>query len=99
MGASFKRGMALVLSIWDDHAVNMLWLDSTAYPTTGNPSTPGVSRGPCSTTSGKPEGKHPRRSKQSQILTISPDVEKNSPGATVKFSAIKTGPIGSTYAH
>jgi cellulose 1,4-beta-cellobiosidase len=26
MGAAFKRGMVLVLSIWDDTSVNMLWL-------------------------------------------------------------------------
>jgi cellulose 1,4-beta-cellobiosidase len=53
MGDAFQKGMVLVLSIWDDYAVNMLWLDST-YPTTGSPSTPGVGRGNCSTTSGKP---------------------------------------------
>lgn len=32
MGQSFARGHVLVMSIWDDHAVDMLWLDST-YPT------------------------------------------------------------------
>jgi cellulose 1,4-beta-cellobiosidase len=26
------KGMVLVLSLWDDHDVNMLWLDSV-YPT------------------------------------------------------------------
>jgi len=31
MGESFKRGMVLVMSLWDDHDVNMLWLDSN-YP-------------------------------------------------------------------
>ncbi|KAG6907753.1 Exoglucanase [Tephrocybe rancida] len=53
MGKAAKNGMVLVLSIWDDHAVNMLWLDST-YPTTTNPASPGVARGTCATTSGKP---------------------------------------------
>lgn len=53
MGAAFKAGMVLVLSIWDDYAVNMLWLDST-YPTTDSASTPGAARGNCSTTSGAP---------------------------------------------
>ncbi|KAG6906539.1 Exoglucanase 1, partial [Tephrocybe rancida] len=53
MGKAAKNGMVLVLSVWDDHAVNMLWLDST-YPTTGDPSTPGVGRGTCATTSGTP---------------------------------------------
>eukprot|EP00466_Bigelowiella_natans_P018951 jgi/Bigna1/58209/fgenesh1_pm.64_\ len=54
MGETLDRGMVLVMSLWDDHAVNMLWLDSS-YPTDVDPSTPGVTRGPCSTDSGKPE--------------------------------------------
>lgn len=49
--------MASFNSIWDDHAVNMLWLDSEAYPADADPSTPGVSRGPCAVTSGVPKGK------------------------------------------
>jgi cellulose 1,4-beta-cellobiosidase len=53
MGAAMKRGMVLVLSVWDDHAVNMLWLDSD-YPTDADPSQPGVARGTCATTSGVP---------------------------------------------
>jgi hypothetical protein len=46
-------GMVLVLSVWDDYDVSMLWLDSD-YPTTASPSAAGVNRGPCSTSSGKP---------------------------------------------
>ncbi|KAI0312803.1 cellobiohydrolaseI [Amylostereum chailletii] len=53
MGQSFDRGMVLVMSLWDDHAVNMLWLDSD-YPLTKSASAPGVARGTCATTSGKP---------------------------------------------
>ncbi|KAG6915524.1 hypothetical protein DXG01_011021 [Tephrocybe rancida] len=53
MGKAAKNGMVLVLSVWDDHAVNMLWLDST-YPTTASASTPGAARGTCATTSGAP---------------------------------------------
>ncbi|KZT33759.1 Exocellobiohydrolase [Sistotremastrum suecicum HHB10207 ss-3] len=53
MGQAFGRGMVLVLSIWDDYAVNMLWLDSD-YPTTADPTAPGVARGTCSTSSGAP---------------------------------------------
>jgi len=45
--------MVLVLSLWDDHDVHMLWLDSD-YPTSGSPTTPGISRGPCATSSGVP---------------------------------------------
>lgn len=80
MGESLARGHVLVMSLWDDHAVNMLWLDST-YPTDKDPSTPGVGRGTCGTDSGKPD-----------------DVEKNSADATVIYSNIKFGPIGSTFA-
>ncbi|RDX54300.1 cellobiohydrolaseI [Lentinus brumalis] len=80
MGDAFEKGMVLVMSIWDDHEAKMLWLDSD-YPTDADPSAPGVSRGPCATTSGEPT-----------------DVESQSASATVIFSNIKTGPIGSTFA-
>nr|OQO30258.1 hypothetical protein B0A51_01806 [Rachicladosporium sp. CCFEE 5018] len=80
MGNAFKKGMVLVLSIWDDYAVSMLWLDAP-FPATADPTAPGVTRGTCSASSGKPA-----------------DVEKNTPGATVIYSNIKVGPIGSTYS-
>jgi cellulose 1,4-beta-cellobiosidase len=51
MGKALADPMVLVLSVWDDHAVNMLWLDST-YPTDGT--SPGDFRGSCATTSGAP---------------------------------------------
>ena len=55
MGESMARGHVLVLSLWDDHAVNMLWLDSY-YPTDADlRDVPGVKRGPCSVDSGKPD--------------------------------------------
>jgi cellulose 1,4-beta-cellobiosidase len=54
MGAALDRGMVLVMSLWDDHAAQMLWLDSN-YPTTADPTKPGIARGTCATTSGKPE--------------------------------------------
>ena len=62
MGDAMSKGMVLVMSLWDDHAANMLWLDST-YPTTktGAPGTGGP-RGTCATTSGVPadvENQHP----------------------------------------
>jgi len=79
MSAAMNRGMVLVLSVWDDHAVNMLWLDSN-YPTTADASKPGIARGTCPTTSGVPT-----------------DVESQSPNASVTYSNIKFGDIGSTY--
>jgi cellulose 1,4-beta-cellobiosidase len=59
---ALSEGVVLVMSIWDDYAANLLWLDSN-FPTTGNPSTPGVARGSCATTSGVP----------SQVEAESPD--------------------------
>merc|ERR1712070_426448 len=73
---AIDAGVVLVMSLWDDHYANMLWLDST-YPTDG--SQPGSYRGACSVDSGVPA-----------------DVERDQADATVKFSDIKFGPIGST---
>ena len=53
MGVSLRRGHVLVMSMWDDHDANMLWLDSD-YPLDKDPSIPGVNRGPCPTDSGDP---------------------------------------------
>jgi cellulose 1,4-beta-cellobiosidase len=61
MGAAMDVGMVLVMSIWDDHSADMLWLDSN-YPLTKDPSTPGVARGACDAASGVPatvEKAHP----------------------------------------
>lgn len=61
LGGSLERGMVLVMSLWDDHDANMLWLDSD-YPLDKSPTVPGVARGTCSTSSGKPddvESQHP----------------------------------------
>jgi len=77
---SFTAGVVLVMSVWDDYAANMLWLDSD-YPTTKDASTPGVARGTCATTSGVPT-----------------DVESADASASVTYSNIKFGPIGSTYS-
>jgi hypothetical protein len=41
MGEALKRGMVLVMSLWDDHEANMSWLDSN-YPTDADPNTPGA---------------------------------------------------------
>jgi cellulose 1,4-beta-cellobiosidase len=60
MGSSFKRGMVLALSLWDDYTANALWLDST-YPV-DQAGKPGAERGPCGTDTGKPadvESKYP----------------------------------------
>merc|ERR1712002_78837 len=53
LGDSLDRGHVLVMSMWDDHDANMLWLDSN-YPLDKDPSEPGVNRGPCPEDSGDP---------------------------------------------
>jgi cellulose 1,4-beta-cellobiosidase len=78
MGNALKRGVVLTMSLWTDHAAQCLWLDSS-YPVNKDPSIPGVARGSCPTTSGKPS-----------------EVEAQYPGATVKYSNIRVGDIGST---
>jgi len=51
MDEALTKGVVLVMSLWDDHAAGMLWLDGS-YPTDGTG--PGVARGTCSKTSGDP---------------------------------------------
>lgn len=51
MGNALAKDMVLVMSVWDDHSVNMLWLDST-FPT--DSTALGTERGTCPTTSGVP---------------------------------------------
>ncbi|KAK0618348.1 exoglucanase-like protein [Bombardia bombarda] len=60
MGKSLEK-MVLVLSVWDDTAVSMNWLDST-FPTDADPTKPGVVRGRCDPGAGLPktvEAAHP----------------------------------------
>merc|ERR1719238_2143025 len=49
---ALEAGVVLVMSLWDDHEANMLWLDST-YPV--DSTSPGSARGTCSTSSGVPK--------------------------------------------
>jgi len=53
MGNAFENGVVLVMSLWDDYAAYMLWLDSD-YPTDAPTTQPGVARGTCPTSSGRP---------------------------------------------
>ncbi|KAL2170236.1 hypothetical protein VTG60DRAFT_5104 [Thermothelomyces hinnuleus] len=54
MSKALAAPMVLVMSVWDDHHANMLWLDST-YPVDADPNVPGKARGTCSTSSGVPK--------------------------------------------
>jgi len=53
MGNVMGTGMILVMSLWDDHTANMLWLDSN-YPANVTATIPGIARGNCPITSGVP---------------------------------------------
>merc|ERR1712038_411705 len=53
MGQALRRGMTLVLSLWDDMDDHMHWLDSTE-PADARPGAPGAERCPCSVMSGEP---------------------------------------------
>ncbi|KAJ7088980.1 glycoside hydrolase [Mycena epipterygia] len=64
MSKAAAAGMVLVMSIWDDYAANMLWLDAP-YPPTKAASSAGVTRGTCSASSGVP----------SQVESASPNAQ------------------------
>ncbi|KAJ1567359.1 hypothetical protein HK405_006265 [Cladochytrium tenue] len=88
MGESMARGMVLALSLWDDHAANMLWLDST-YPVTATGA--GAARGTCATTSGVPadvEANVPNS------FVIYSDIRTGEIGST--FSGTTVSPAGTT---
>jgi len=54
MGEALKRGMVLSLSVWDDYATEMGWLDAH-FPKIKGISEPGVLRGPCDGTTSHPK--------------------------------------------
>ncbi|KAF1928334.1 glycoside hydrolase family 7 protein [Didymella exigua CBS 183.55] len=53
MSNAMAQGINLVMSLWDDHYANVLRLESS-HPIEKDPSEPGVARGECPITSGKP---------------------------------------------
>ncbi|KAF2635578.1 cellulase [Massarina eburnea CBS 473.64] len=55
MGRAIGRGVVLAFAIWDDASGYMAWLDQERYPADADPSKPGVGRGPCPITSGRPD--------------------------------------------
>lgn len=53
MGAALKRGMVLVMSLWDDYGAHMKWMDGV-FPPGADPNQPGVKKGPCPDSAGDP---------------------------------------------
>lgn len=52
LNSALSGKWVLVMSLWDDHYANMLWLDSVYPPEKAGQ--PGAARGDCPTTSGVP---------------------------------------------
>merc|ERR1712147_159965 len=80
MGAieeAIDAGVVLVMSLWDDHYANMLWLDST-YPV--DSTDPGAARGSCPTTSGVPKDVE---SKQASAKVTFSDIKFGAIGSTI----------------
>lgn len=79
MGKALQRGMVLVMSLWDDGAAKMLWLDSVYPPgATG----PGAERGPCDPSSGIPSD---CRSKYPNAYVRYGNLKVGTLGSTTKF--------------
>jgi len=87
MGGAIGRGMVLALSVWGDHAVNMLWLDSP-YPTDKDATTPGVARGTCATTSGVPATIESANADASVIYQTSGEARPTAPAAPRQPAAL-----------
>merc|ERR1712087_394867 len=79
MGKALGRGMVLVMSIWDDTAAHMLWLDSP-YPV--GAAGPGSARGPCDPSTGEPSA---TRAKYPDSLVKYMNIKVGTIGSTTKF--------------
>jgi len=60
MGETLKRGMVLSVSIWDDYATHMAWLDASFPPGENASERLGVLRGPCNATLSNPTVLRPK---------------------------------------
>jgi cellulose 1,4-beta-cellobiosidase len=74
--AALEAGVVLVMSLWDDHDSNMLWLDST-YPV--GSTAPGAARGTCASTSGAPKDVE---SEQANAKVVFSDIRVGPIGST-----------------
>jgi cellulose 1,4-beta-cellobiosidase len=88
--AGWENGMVLVLSLWDDHFANMLWLDST-YPTAGG--SPGDVRGSCATSSGVPAQVE---ANAGNIKVIYSNIKSGAINSTYTYTSVYGGGAGSS---
>merc|ERR1711976_185235 len=87
---AFEKSVVLVMSMWDDHYANMLWLDST-YPV--DSSDPGAARGPCPTSSGVPADVE---SQQADAHVIFSDIKVGPIGSTTSGPTPSPTPVPPT---
>jgi len=80
----FETGGVLVMSLWDDHYANMLWLDST-YPVDGTCDQPGVCRGPCAITTGVPADVEKDLADATVVFS---DIKYGHIGATMQMNSV-----------
>ncbi|KAJ7728494.1 cellulase CEL7A [Mycena metata] len=93
MSSASAAGMVLVMSIWDDHTADMLWLDAP-YPPTKSASSPGVTRGTCSASSGDPKTVE-AQSPNAQVVYS--NIKFGPIGSTFNANGTQpTGPTGTT---
>jgi len=107
MGEALNRGMVLVLSIWDDAATHMTWLDSSS----GDGSQPGAVRGPCPRSSGAPEDLRAKHGDSSvkytnfkfgelhSTYTVGPSVSQAEPTRGEPVPEVATQPAAPKPAH
>jgi len=77
---ALEKGVVLVMSLWDDHDANMLWLDST-YPTDSKD--PTMYRGKCSIKSGVPKDVEEKHGSANVIFS---DIKYGHMGTTTDFA-------------
>ena len=92
MGDALGTGMVLSLSLWDDYAVNMLWLDSN-YPLDKPATQPGIARGNCSTSSGVPADVEAQSPNAKVIYS---NIKFGDIGSTFSATGSSTGSSGSS---
>lgn len=78
MNKALSSPWVLVMSLWDDHYANMLWLDSSYPPEKAG--TPGGDRGPCPQDSGVPSDVE---SKQANSKVVWSNIRFGPIGSTV----------------
>jgi cellulose 1,4-beta-cellobiosidase len=77
---NLNTAQVLVLSLWDDHTANMLWLDST-YPTDSSDDT--AKRGTCATSSGDPKQVESAQADSSVVFS---DIKFGAINSTFKYN-------------